>query len=320
MKIITLALGLLILFVSLINKTGSVTTATILPPQSATQPIQPSITQPPLLKYLTGTDIDGHLALDKQGNLIIDQGLLDFIDYHLSTQGRLSENAIVLQLQKQITRHLEEPARTQALDFLLLYQKYGKDYAELAENRATWFQQGMTFEAIDDSLKARQQLRQDVFGMATANALWHKDEIYDQQVLNNIQHRQNNQQDLINRHGIPEEFQQANNLSQLSSLLQRHELDLKQSHAHSAEIYQLRSLTLGSDAADRLGILDNKNRLWKERIEEYLDEKKSIETDVGYSSHNKKGKIEILRDELFSHPEQKRLLAYELHPKLLEQY
>jgi lipase chaperone LimK len=281
-----------------------------------TQKINPPPTLPIALNYLTGTDIDGYLALDNDDNLIIDQGLLDFFDYFLSARGRLNEQQIVAHLVDQLTFHLQGKARIQALEFLHQYQLFGNAYSELVGSSAT--SSNTIHISLTDSLDMRQKLRYKFLGVQTSDTLWAEQDAHDQITLLKLMRLTPSLSSMTIKDDEYDIISSVNRGIQQSNAQHKDIFQLQKNNANSAYIYQKRALTLGVDAADRLTVLDRKSLKWKERMNHYLLKKDNINNEIGLTDNDKEKDLLAFKNTYFTQQEQRRLLAYEIHPQLVD--
>ncbi|AMQ89539.1 hypothetical protein [Marinobacter sp. LQ44] len=75
----------------------------------------------PFAPSLQGTDIEGVLQADDNGQLVVNLEVRDFFDYFLSTVGEVSPETAIGQIQQMARQHLPESAAQQALALLDQY-------------------------------------------------------------------------------------------------------------------------------------------------------------------------------------------------------
>ena len=73
---------------------------------------------------LRGTEVDGALPVDANGNLVVGPAVRRFFDYFLSAAGEESEAALQTRLGAEIRARLDGAAAAQALDLLDRYMEY----------------------------------------------------------------------------------------------------------------------------------------------------------------------------------------------------
>ncbi|MDX1561004.1 MAG: lipase chaperone, partial [Marinobacter sp.] len=89
----------------------------------------------PFAASLSGTEIDGALTADGNGELVINLEVRDFFDYFLSTVGEVSPETAIQQIEAMARNHLPEPASTQALALLDEYLAYKQASLEVMQTR-----------------------------------------------------------------------------------------------------------------------------------------------------------------------------------------
>jgi lipase chaperone LimK len=162
----------------------------------------------------------------------------------------------------------------------------------------------------------RQKLRYKFLGIQTSDTLWAQQDAHDQITLRKLMRLtpssiaiKDDEYDIIS--SVNRGIQQSN--AQHKDIFQ-----LQKNNANSAYIYQKRALTLGVDAADRLTVLDRKSLQWKERMNHYLVEKDNIKNEIGLTDSDKEKDLLKFKNTYFTQQEQRRLLAYEIHPQLVD--
>ncbi|MFS8070389.1 MAG: lipase secretion chaperone, partial [Byssovorax sp.] len=110
---------------------------------------------------LRGTDEDGALRVDENGNLVVGPEILAFFDYHLSATGEQSAAAIRARILARIRQSLPERAAGQAATLLDRYLAYREATRLLRED-------GDSAARLD----ALHRLRQRIFGEDDAARLF----------------------------------------------------------------------------------------------------------------------------------------------------
>ena len=140
----------------------------------------------PFAASLRGTDIDGQLAADANGQLVVNQATRDFFDYFLNAIGDSSAEEALAQIKTLARQSLPPAAADQAMALLDRYLDYKRQAMALG-NRSLdpskqtdpAYQMQMFHQALED-LK---QLRADVFSPATHQAFFGPEEAYDDYTL-----------------------------------------------------------------------------------------------------------------------------------------
>lgn len=143
----------------------------------------------PFADSLRGTDIDGYLAADASGNLIIDTATRDFFDYFLNTVGEVSPEQALAQIEQLAHGYLPLAAARQALALLDDYLAYKREAVALgnrpldpARARDPAYQLAMFERALAD-LK---RLRTEVFSSQAHEAFFGLEEAYGDYTLANL--------------------------------------------------------------------------------------------------------------------------------------
>ncbi|MBC7194025.1 MAG: lipase chaperone [Marinobacter sp.] len=185
-------------------------------PGNATTP--ESLGAEPFAPSLAGTDIDGALQADGNGQLIINLQVRDFFDYFLSTVGEVSPEVAIGQIQQMAESHLPSPAADQALALLDQYLAYKQAALTVMQTRLDPARRGdpaYQLAALGDALTQLKKLRQATFDANVHDAFFGQQEAYSEYTLATlaIQQRQDlsdqGKQALIewHRNQLPEAMQ-----------------------------------------------------------------------------------------------------------------
>lgn len=265
---------------------------------------------------LTGTIPDGQLLPDSSGNLIISNQVRLTFEYFLSGLGEEPLDILVARIEAYIADQLEEPAASQARDIL-------NHYLALKEALANMDQPTNSFRFDVDKMSALleqvKDLRRTYLSQTVADAFFREEESYDQYSLNTIKILQD--QNLSER----EQEQQINNLKQqlpeamqtaLSETQKVVEMDksielLDKERLSKTELYNLRSEYVGSEAAERLAILDEERDQWKQQLQTWLSVRDEILNDQNIADQDKTALTNQLRTDYFEDKDIRRVEALE---------
>ncbi|MEH6348253.1 MAG: lipase secretion chaperone [Bermanella sp.] len=275
--------------------------------------------QPPPVASFKGTDIDGRLAIDHLGNLIVGKNLKDMFDYFLSSFGERSIAAILVSLKNHIYQQLDEPARSQALEILYSYFSYKNALLELEapldEGNADILK-GKKIASFKERLLAIKSLRQNHFSDDVNQAFFSHTEQYDQYTLRRME---------INHNELLSVSEKQIFLLEAAQLLPEDVLKLKQASskhlslkakqvamkdATQEEIFNMRAQEVGAEAATRLSKLDHKRTQWQQRIKDYQYEQNII-LQSGLSTQDQTRALQQLKENRFNKNEIRRLRALE---------
>ena len=270
-------------------------------------PQQPIVEMPASVR---GTDIDGQLEVDSQGNLIISRQVRHLFDYFLSLVGEEELSQSIARLRHYLTEHLEDPARQQALALLDSYLDYQQQVATLE----TRFPVTGTLDDLYAREQAVQQLRASLFSREAHAAFFGSEELYNGFTLerlaimrdDNLDDQQKAQAIEDLRENLPEEMQQLL-VPQLHQELRQKTLALREAGADEQAIRSLRMELLGPDATERLEALDQSRAEWQQRVADFQRERDSIMNQPGLADDDRQAAVNALLEEQFSETERLRL-------------
>ncbi|MEJ2793390.1 lipase secretion chaperone [Iodobacter sp. LRB] len=277
---------------------------------TALQPAKPSVAFAP---SLSGTEADGEIAHGK-GDLQLNQALLMRFDYYLSATGERPLAEIMAQIGRDLDHKLKPKAAKEARRILAQYLQFKRALGELAKNPAL---EGQALDTIRLRLTAIQDTRSRYFSRQEIAALFGEDDQQDNLLLERLAISQNT------RLSTAQKAQKLAALdAQLSPATQQARAELiqhltlaaridtaRQAGASTEQLHQIRSQSLGEDAANRLAALDKEESQWQSKIETYLAARNNALNTLPLAGQNTA--IQKLRDQYFSVQEQKRLGAFE---------
>ncbi|PSF14555.1 lipase secretion chaperone [Marinobacter shengliensis] len=140
----------------------------------------------PFAPSLQGTDIDGVLQADDNGQLVVNLEVRDFFDYFLSTVGEVSPETAIGQIQQMARQHLPEPAAQQALALLDQYLAYKQASLEVMQTEldpARQHEPAYQLSALGNALAQLKGLRQQTFAPDAHQAFFGMEEAYSEYTL-----------------------------------------------------------------------------------------------------------------------------------------
>lgn len=136
---------------------------------------------------LQGTDIDGQLRADENGNLIIELKSRDFFDYFLSTSGEVGVESAIDEILRYVQTYLPEPAAQQASELLEQYLRYKKFSIEL---QRTPIEGGMDTQGylnlLQQTFAKQKATRRELFSPIVNDAFFGLEDAYAQYTLKNM--------------------------------------------------------------------------------------------------------------------------------------
>ena len=259
-----------------------------------------------------GTQVDGRLAADSTGQLIVDDGIRRVFDYFLASIGEEPIATSVARLRHYIEAELPQPAETQALRLLTQYLDYKQQLLALEQNHA----QGGGLDAMRERLAAVRQLRATIFADQVHRAFFATDEALDTFTLQRLAISRDASLDAASKgaaldslkNGLPDALRDLVSV-QLQQELRTRSRQLDANGGTPDDLRALRQQLVGNDATARLEQLDRARQDWRRRVAEYRQERTRIETSRGLSETDKQAAISRLAMDRFDERERKRLDA-----------
>jgi len=260
-----------------------------------------------LPESLAGTDVDGELSMDAQGNLVINLGLRGVFDYFLATIGEEDLPEIRARIAYYLKQHLSPAATKQAWEVLNAYM----DYKLELDNKE---QHDGSYAGMRDSLAMQRALRISILGPSLATAFYQAEDEYSEFAMHQAeiaadpsltaQEKQQLADSLLegisqtNRHLIQPDKQPLQ--------VERNIEQWREQGMTDTQIFEYREQQLGADAAGRLAALDQQRDRWQKRYTDYRQQMADIRNS-GLSGTDQSAAIEQLRRQRFEPSELKRV-------------
>ncbi|EDM45981.1 lipase secretion chaperone [Marinobacter algicola] len=152
-----------------------------------------SLGDQPFANSLAGTNIDGNLRADANGELIIDLETRDFFDYFLNTIGEVSAEQALDQIETLAKQSLPENAAREAMTLLNQYLEY-KDASLALGNQgldpARQHDPAYQLDMLKGALADMKQLRRRMFAADTHEAFFGLEEAYGDYTLASLEIQQ----------------------------------------------------------------------------------------------------------------------------------
>ncbi|MDO3721050.1 lipase secretion chaperone [Marinobacter sp. chi1] len=143
----------------------------------------------PFATSLEGTEIDGALKADHNGELIVDLETRDFFDYFMSTVGEVPPEVALEQVRALAYNNLPESAARQAMAILDQYLHF-KEQAVLMQQRpldpSRQSDPAYQREMLQQAFAELRQLRQSIFSPDVRQAFFGLEEAYGEYTLATI--------------------------------------------------------------------------------------------------------------------------------------
>ncbi len=267
----------------------------------------------PLPESLRGTEIDGGLTVDANGNFIPTPDAIALFDYFLAARGEESEAVIRARIIALIRGRLDGDAMTDAGALLDTYLGFRDELRRLAA----------ASEAPSDPeqrLQWLRELRRKHFGEAVAESLFGAGEEVARIDLerrrialdSSIEPQERRERlDALDEQ-LPDSVRAARRSASAPKRAQDEIEALRQAGGSDAEIFALREQRFGREAAERLAGFDAARESWEERLEIYQAERDQLLSRAyvsELSAGEREGALESIRREHFDGYELERVRA-----------
>lgn len=270
---------------------------------------------------LAGTDIDGNLQADADGNLVISIDIKDFFDYFFSAVGERTLEDVIAEIERQIHSRLPPKAAAEALQMM-------QDYITYQEQMASLMQQPLIpaelqnyqyyAETMVNTFEQLRALRRQYFSPDTVDAFFGLEEAYGEYAVKTLQ---------LQADTSLSDDEKVEKIAALESLLPQQMIDAdRTARARAAAADSARSqfddgastdtiratLTQQFDEKTANDIIDfyQREERWQNRLNQYLAEKASL-SSASMADTDRKQALDGLRQQMFSAEEQARLLSEE---------
>lgn len=227
--------------------------------------------------YLDNIDLPGRYSVDDEGNLVVDAGLKEMLDFFLQTIGDLPFDEIHDLIAGSMIAALQEPALSQALalldDYFLYLDAYdqwqhGFDRQDLIANDPA---------ALRDRLQALSELRRHYLGdevhevffgeLEQVNNAYLDAQIALQQPNLSPAEKLEIRQQL--KAALPPQVREAQEAAMTLVTLTETTKMLQAQGADEQQIFRARAALVGEEAAMRLAQVDEEKRIWAQKRNQY---------------------------------------------------
>ncbi|QNM96498.1 lipase secretion chaperone [Chitinimonas koreensis] len=280
------------------------------------QPAEPAAAPSPApAASQVGTEVDGG-AQGRGERLLIDAELRRLFDYHLSSQGERSLDAIIALVERDLDARLSPAAAAEAKRLFRRYLDFKRALIALDADPALKGDAPATARARLDAMR---KLRRQFFSADEDQALFGWEDRYDDDALARIQLQQDGTLDAREKQrrlaeldaALPPEMLAARQQPVQFIALDQSVQAARAAGADDAAVFRMRAANVGEAAAARLAALDRDEAAWRGRIEQYRQSLAAIRADAALDETARTAAIERLQAAGFSAEERLRLKAYE---------
>ena len=238
----------------------------------------------PLPVSLEGIDLNIELPVDSDGNLIVGMILKDFFEIYLSAMGEEELEDILLRIQSAMNQQLTSPALEQGYETLKRFIDYKVELANLEQQEAN-----PDLSELDNIRQQKEILaaiQQDYFSPTEADAFFAAEAQYDAFMLEHLTIQKNESLTLEEKQkltqalaeSLPDEIRQGREAAMAPANVYEQAVNMKANGESKEAIYQMRSETLGDEAAQALAQLDNEREVWNQRLEGFQAQYQAIQS------------------------------------------
>lgn len=227
--------------------------------------------------YLDNIDLPGRYSVDEEGNLIVDAGLKEMLDFFLQTIGDLPFDQIHDLIAGSMITALQEPALSQALALLDDYFVYLDAYHQWQQSFDKENLVAHDPVALRDHMQTLSDLRREHLGDIAHEAFFAELEqvnaaYLDAQIALQQPNLTATEKDDIRaqlKASLPAHVRAAQEASMTLVTLTETTNTLKKQGANEQQLYQARASLVGEEAAKRLAQVDDEKRLWAQKRNQY---------------------------------------------------
>ncbi len=256
---------------------------------------------------LRGTDVDGGIALDANGQVVLDLGMRRLFDYYLSLMGEQD----IVQIRSLLKDYLlgkYSPANTDSV--LKYFDRYSDYLSALTDLNIGGLSKP------EDRLVKVNALRKEMLGEEMAFAFFAEEEMLaaltlkrmaianDKSLSSEEKARRLIALDAAAHYSARTEADTAALVSEQTDQLETLKLTDAQRAAEREALW-------GKEAASRLAELDQQRAQWDTRVNQYLLERSRIDANRGLSPLARDRAITALRNQHFNAAEQRRIASLE---------
>lgn len=270
---------------------------------------------------LSGTEVDGKLLVDANGNLQMSIDVKDFFDYFFSAVGERSPEEVIAEIERQVFLRLPPEAARQALQLMHDYIAYQEQMSTLMQAPLVPpEQQDFAYYAdtMAQTFEQLRMLRRQHFSPATVDAFFGLDEAYGEyavktlliQADDSLSDDQKVEQIAALESLLPEQMIAAEREAQRTAMVAGEAQSMYQQGASREELQSHLSGEYSSEEVDRLYDYYERESSWNSRMEAYASARSHI-LQAGLSGPELESALQGLRAQHFKDDELKRVLAEE---------
>ena len=217
--------------------------------QSVSARTPKKLSGPSLAPSLEGTEIDGQLKADANGQLILDLEVRDLFDYFMNAAADVDPELIIDHIEQLATQHLPEPAASQAMALLEDYIRYKEAALNYSRQQlAPPEQQTPEYQlaVLEDSFEQLKEIRRQTMSQDAVQAFFELEEAYGEYTLKTIQIQQDASLSGMQKQALMQQARQ-----QLPEMLRQSEEEQAAQQELTAKVNSLLNSDLDDDLLKR---------------------------------------------------------------------
>ena len=286
---------------------ASSTSAPVPETMAPTEPTRPPVTGE-LPASLRGTQVDGELAADASGKLVVTPATRAFFDYFLTASGEEPSDQLKARIVAAIQARLPASAASDAVTLLERYLLYRERVRALPAGDANAPDLELRFRHLRD-------LRREVFGAAVAEALFGEEERQDAFALEAGRIQEDAQGERRRRllkeleKELPPEARRARAEATSPLRMLEAERALAKEGVGGEALRHEREARWGEAVADRLEALETARAEWNRRLQAFREARSALLGDEKLNPEQRSSAIAEILSRDFTPDERRRVLA-----------
>ena len=282
---------------------------------SSTQDYEASSRFGSLPSYMADTTLE-RFSYDANGKLIVNEKIKHIIEFFLMATQEEGREQTIARLQEYITMTLPVDAANEAqliVDNYLSYKDslYNGEEFSLIEN----MNENATIDGLKSDLEKRKVARRHYLGTTDSDALFGNEEQYDDFMMARIEinsdtslnESEKDQHIAQAENSLPPELAKRMRYKRVEKNITKQIKSLRTEDGNEQQIYTLREEFYGKKVADRMAYLEENSDDWKNKVEQFNQEKDQILSQGSLSLAEKKSLISQTRQNFFTPKERIKL-------------
>lgn len=270
---------------------------------------------------LAGTEIDGNLITDADGNLVLSLDVKDFFDYFFSAVGEVSLDDAINEIQHQAELRLPPNAVEQVMGLLESYMAYQNAMQDIMavslvpENEQDYHYYSKVMAETFSRIKS---LRREFFSPEAADAFFAMEERFSEYAVESIKIRADEglteaekQQKMVELEALmPEQMRTAQEETRLTVEIASQARTMYEQGAGDEAIMSVLGQKYDEETIADMLAFYKREAIWQQRMSDFMALKSHIDNS-DLAGDIREMQLQSLREEYFDQDEISRVLAHE---------